>query len=98
MSGSHDIDSEDPLELFGSWLKQAHESEPNDPNAAALATSTMDGLPSVRIVLAKRIGEHLFCFFTNAESRKGMAQNPQLQFLPNSLISNLSPPTIPSDE
>src|SRR5277367_5212048 len=79
MSGSHDIDSEDPLELFDSWLKQAQESEPNDPNAAALATSTRDGVPSVRIVLAKRIGEHHFCFFTNAESRKGLelAENPQ---------------------
>lgn len=79
MSGSHDIDSEDPLELFGSWLKQAQKSEPNDPNAAALATSTPDGVPSVRIVLAKRIGEHRFCFFTNAESRKGieLAENPR---------------------
>lgn len=78
MSGSHDIDSEDPLELFDSWLKQAQESEPNDPNAAALATSTPDGVPSVRIVLAKRIGAHRFCFFTNAESRKGieLAENP----------------------
>jgi pyridoxamine 5'-phosphate oxidase len=79
VSGSHDIDSEDPLELFDSWLKQAEESEPNDPNAAALATSTTDGVPSVRIVLAKRIGAHRFCFFTNAESRKGieLAENPR---------------------
>jgi pyridoxamine 5'-phosphate oxidase len=79
VSGSHDIDSADPLELFDSWLKQAQESEPNDPNAAALATSTTDGVPSVRIVLAKRIGEHRFCFFTNAESRKGieLAENPR---------------------
>ena len=79
MSSSHDIDSADPLELFDSWLKQAQESEPNDSNAAALATSTPDGVPSVRIVLAKRIGEHRFCFFTNAESRKGieLAENPR---------------------
>ena len=79
MSGSHDIDSKDPLEFVDSWLKQAQESEPNDPNAAALATSTTDGAPSVRIVLAKRIGAHRFCFFTNAESRKGieLAENPR---------------------
>ena len=79
VSSSRDIDSQDPLELFDSWLKQAQESEPNDPNAAALATSTPDGVPSVRIVLAKRIGEHRFCFFTSAESRKGMelAENPR---------------------
>jgi len=76
---SHDIDSEDPVELFDSWLKEAQESEPNDPNAAALATSTTDGVPSVRMVLAKRIDEHRFCFFTNAESRKGveLAENPR---------------------
>jgi pyridoxamine 5'-phosphate oxidase len=79
VAGSHDIDSEDPLELFDSWLQQAQESEPNDPNAAALATSTTDGVPSVRIVLAKRIDAQRFCFFTNAESRKGieLAENPR---------------------
>jgi pyridoxamine 5'-phosphate oxidase len=79
MSSLHDIDSEDPLELFGAWLKQAQESEPNDPNAAALATSTMGGEPSVRMVLVKRMGEHRFCFFTNVESRKGiqLLENPR---------------------
>ena len=78
MSDSHDIDSKDPLELFDSWLKQAQESEPNDPSAAALATSTTNGVPSVRVALAKRIGEHRFCFFTNIESKKGieLAENP----------------------
>jgi pyridoxamine 5'-phosphate oxidase len=79
VNDSHDIDSKDPLELFDSWLKQAQESEPNDPSAAALATSTTNGVPSVRVVLAKRIGEHHFCFFTNAESKKGieLAENPR---------------------
>jgi pyridoxamine 5'-phosphate oxidase len=68
-----------PLELFERWLKQAEELEINDPNAAALATATQDGAPSVRMVLAKRIGDHPFCFFTNAESRKGreLAENPR---------------------
>jgi pyridoxamine 5'-phosphate oxidase len=79
MSGSRAIDSKDPLVLFDSWLKQAAESEPNDPNAAALATSTAGGVPSVRMVLVKRVGERRFCFFTNAESRKGaeLAENPR---------------------
>lgn len=76
---AHEIPSKDPLEWFDTWLKQAEESEPNDPNAAALATATRDGAPSVRMVLAKRIGPHRFCFFTNAESRKGLelADNPR---------------------
>ena len=61
----------DPLELFRLWLQEAERSEPNDPNAAALATSTLGGRPSVRMVLVKRADERGFCFFTNAESRKG---------------------------
>ena len=79
MSGLHSIDSEDPLALFDSWLKLAAESEPNDANAVALATSTADGVPSVRMVLAKRVGDRRFCFFTNAESQKGaqIAENPR---------------------
>src|SRR5580700_4765913 len=61
----------DPFELFRLWLQEAERSEPNDPNAAALATSTLAGRPSVRMVLVKRADERGFCFFTNAESRKG---------------------------
>jgi len=77
--GSREVDSKDPLELFDGWLRQAEESEPNDPNAAALATATAGGAPSVRMVLVKRVGERRFCFFTNAESRKGseLAENPR---------------------
>ncbi|MGB6692501.1 MAG: pyridoxamine 5'-phosphate oxidase [Terracidiphilus sp.] len=79
MSGPHEIDSHDPLELFDSWLKDAEESEPNDANAAALATSTADSAPSVRMVLVKPIAGQRFSFFTNAESRKGreIAENPR---------------------
>jgi len=61
----------DPLEMFRQWLKEAEASEPNDANAAALATSTPEGNPSVRMVLIKRVDDRGFCFFTNAESRKG---------------------------
>jgi pyridoxamine 5'-phosphate oxidase len=73
--------SQDPLQLFDHWLAQAAETEPNDPNAAALATATLTGAPSVRMVLVKRVpedGNHRFCVFTNTQSRKGLelAQNP----------------------
>ena len=64
-------DARDPIELFREWLKEAETTELNDPNAAALATSTKDGHPSVRVVLVKRVDERGFCFFTNAESQKG---------------------------
>jgi pyridoxamine 5'-phosphate oxidase len=76
---SDSLESQDPLTTCQLWLQEAEQSEPNDPNAAALATATLDGVPSVRMVLVKRIDERGFCFFTNAESRKGaqLAQNPQ---------------------
>jgi pyridoxamine 5'-phosphate oxidase len=68
---SNEIGAEDPLDLFDRWLGEAEEGEPNDPNAAALATATPKGEPSVRIVLVKRVIPDRFCFFTNAESQKG---------------------------
>jgi pyridoxamine 5'-phosphate oxidase len=80
MSASQEIESQDPLELFDEWLSQAQANELNDANAAALATSTATGAPSVRMVLVKRVGERRFCFFTNAESRKGveLGENPRV--------------------
>ena len=72
----------DPLEIFGRWLKEAEATEPNDPNAAALATSTPEGDPSVRTVLIKRVDDRGFCFFTHTESKKGI----QLQANPRAAI------------
>jgi pyridoxamine 5'-phosphate oxidase len=79
MAEPHDIPHVHPLVLFDAWLAEAQTSEPNDPNAAALATAAPDGEPSVRIVLAKRVGDRRFCFFTNAASQKGreLAANPR---------------------
>jgi pyridoxamine 5'-phosphate oxidase len=69
----------DPLAVFAGWFKDAEASELNDPNAVALATATLQGVPSVRMVLVKRVDERGFCFYTNAESRKGveLIENPQ---------------------
>jgi pyridoxamine 5'-phosphate oxidase len=66
------LESADPLELFAQWLKDAEQTEPSDANAAALATSTADGHPSIRMVLVKRADARGFCFFTNVESKKGI--------------------------
>ena len=65
------IPQTDPFALFEDWFAEAQESEPNDPNAMALATATPDGAPSVRMVLLKDRSENGFTFYTNAESRKG---------------------------
>jgi pyridoxamine 5'-phosphate oxidase len=63
--------ADDPLALFDAWFADAKASEPNDPDAMALATSTPDGRPSVRMVLLKAYGPEGFTFYTNADSRKG---------------------------
>jgi pyridoxamine 5'-phosphate oxidase len=69
----------DPIALFGAWMKEAEANELNDASAAALATATRDGTPSVRMVLMKQVDERGFCFYTNAESQKGLelAENPR---------------------
>src|SRR5271170_3898174 len=79
MSGEEEWAQVNPIQRFHKWLRQAEASEPNDPNAAALATSTANGEPSVRMVLVKRVDERGFCFFTNSESEKGsqLGKNPR---------------------
>ena len=61
----------DPYASFREWLADAKAKEINDPNAMSLATATKNGVPSVRIVLMKRLDDQGFCFYTNRESRKG---------------------------
>lgn len=73
----------DPFALFSRWLEEAEASEPNDPNAMALATVDADGQPSLRMVLLKGHAEDGFVFYTNRESRKGEAleANPRAALL-----------------
>ncbi len=62
---------DDPFVIARSWLSEAEASEPNDPNAIALATVDPDGMPNMRMVLLKEISEDGFVFYTNYESAKG---------------------------
>ena len=59
----------DPHALFELWMHDAEASEPNDPNAVALATVDARGQPSVRMVLLKG-HDTGFIFYTNQTSRK----------------------------
>lgn len=68
--------AEEPFVLFAAWLRDAEASEPNDPNAMALATVDPSGLPNVRMVLLKDVDgadatPRGFVFYTNLESAKG---------------------------
>ena len=65
--------ADNPYILFARWFAEAQASEPNDPNAMALATVDADGRPSVRMVLLKGHDADGFVFYTNLESRKGRA-------------------------
>jgi pyridoxamine 5'-phosphate oxidase len=69
----------DPIALFSAWLAEAEASEPNDPNAMALATVDGEGMPDVRMVLLKEHDRSGFVFFTNVESAKGreLLANPK---------------------
>ncbi len=77
-----DVDR-DPLRQFETWYAQARESTLREPAAVAVATSTPQGAPSVRMVLLKRYDERGFQFFTNYESRKGceLDANPRAALL-----------------
>ena len=72
------LDTKDPIELFKIWMKEAKRSEPNDPNALALATADINSIPSVRMVLLKDVTKDGFVFYTNLDSKKGndLKENP----------------------
>lgn len=63
--------SADPYDLFGQWLYDAEQSEPNDHNAMTLASADAKGRASARMVLLKGWEPHRFIFYTNYDSRKG---------------------------
>jgi pyridoxamine 5'-phosphate oxidase len=68
----------DPLSQFAAWDRDARATDLRLPEAAALATATPDGVPSLRMVLVKGFDEHGFVFFSNYTSAKGreLERNP----------------------
>ncbi|MDX2197660.1 MAG: pyridoxamine 5'-phosphate oxidase [Phycisphaerae bacterium] len=69
-----------PIELFRKVYAAAVATGMRDPNAMCLATIDPDGGPSTRMVLLKDFDEQGFVFYTNLESRKGLAirSNPKV--------------------
>jgi len=68
-----------PIANYLEWLAEAEASESSDATAAALATATRDGVPSVRMVLVRGCDERGFVFYTNLGSRKAreLEDNPR---------------------
>jgi pyridoxamine 5'-phosphate oxidase len=75
--------TENPFQQFADWWQQAIESEIDEVNAMTLATASLEGVPSARIVLLKGYDEKGFVFYTNYESAKGqeLAENPRASLL-----------------
>ena len=62
-----------PITLFGEWLADAERVERINHNAAVLATIGAGEMPQARTILLKEYGRGGLVFFTNRESRKGLA-------------------------
>ena len=65
-------DLENPIDLFKKWFSKAKDSEINDPNAVAVATTNKKNQPNVRMVLLKGLSDKGFVFYTNFNSKKGV--------------------------
>lgn len=77
-----DVDP-DPLEQFHAWFREAREAGIALAEAMALATASIGGVPSVRMVLLKGVDEHGFVFYTGLDSRKAreLAENARAALL-----------------
>jgi pyridoxamine 5'-phosphate oxidase len=73
----------DPVRQLLAWQAEARAAGIQLSEAAALATATADGAPSVRMVLVKDVDGDGLTFFTGYESRKGreLAENPRAALL-----------------
>ena len=71
-------ETDKPIDLFKVWFEDAKKTEINDPNAVALATSDINSVPSVRMVLLKDFNDEGFVFYTNLNSKKSgdLKNNP----------------------
>lgn len=69
----------DPIVQFKHWLEEAVRANVPLPHAMTLATATLSGVPSARIVLMKYCDERGVTFVTNYGSRKGseLGENPR---------------------
>lgn len=70
--------TENPLERFREWFREAEQAGVDVPEAMTLATTDAEGAPSARMVLLKGAEDDGFVFYTGYVSRKAgeLEQNP----------------------
>ncbi|MCV9877619.1 pyridoxamine 5'-phosphate oxidase [Brenneria izbisi] len=75
--------TDNPLDLFERWLRQACDARLADPTAMSVATVDEQGQPYQRIVLLKHYDEKGMVFYTNLGSRKALhlAHNSRISLL-----------------
>jgi pyridoxamine 5'-phosphate oxidase len=61
----------DPMTQLSQWLEMAREDGEPMPEAMAVATATIQGRPSSRMVLLRGIDHRGLVFYTDRESEKG---------------------------
>jgi pyridoxamine 5'-phosphate oxidase len=74
-----ELTAQSPWEVFDAWYQEAVRQGDPFPEAMTLATATLGGRPSARIVLYKGTIDGALAFFTNCESQKAveLAENPR---------------------
>jgi len=70
---------DEPLGRFLALYDKAKKEEATDATVAALATATMHGRPSLRMVLLKNVDLRGFVFYTNYQSRKAIEMEANSQ-------------------
>ena len=75
--------TDNPLDRFQEWFREAERAGVEVPEAMALATAGAEGAPSARMVLLKAADEDGFVFYSGYVSRKAgeLEQNPRAALL-----------------
>lgn len=76
-------DTSDPIARLSDLLRQAADLDIDNPDAMTLATAAVDGAPTTRTVLVKKVDDRGLVFYTNFESRKAsqLRANPNASLL-----------------
>jgi pyridoxamine 5'-phosphate oxidase len=71
--------TDDPIERFQEWFREAEQAGVEVPEAMTLATAGADASPSARMVLLKGADDEGFVFYSGYVSRKAgeLEQNPR---------------------